>query len=107
MRDPDPALVEFVRALARAAAAKATENDTRDPPDRTSGVPVEIRAARRGRRGRSDETALQDAIEAAIAAGAAPIRAELFPDGKVVLFFDGLGPPGEVEGWRDVLVARS
>lgn len=103
MSDLDPALIALVKSLARAAAAKDFEEERRNPPDRTSGTPVEIVSPHRVRRRVSDEVALRKAIEAAIAGGAAPVRAELFPDGKILLFFDGAGPPGAVEGWLDVL----
>lgn len=103
MNDLDPALLELVKSLARAAAAKAVEEERRNPPNRTGGHPVEIAPAHRVRRRVSNETALQRAVEAALAAGAAPVRAELFANGRILLFFDGSGPPGAAEDWREML----
>lgn len=105
MSTVDPAVVALVSVLARAAAAEAIEEGRRNPPDRASGTPVEVAAARRTRRRVSDETALRGAVEAALAAGAAPIRAELFLDGRILLFFDGPSRPENVAGWREVLDA--
>jgi len=101
----DPALAALVSAIARQMAAEDIEKDRRNPPDRTSGTPVEIASPHRVCRVVSDEVALRRAVEAAIAGGTAPIRAELFPDGRILLFFDKTGSPGAVEGWREVLDA--
>jgi hypothetical protein len=103
----DPSLAALVDAIAHQMAAEGIEKERQHPRDRTGGTPVEIASPHRIRRAVSDETALRRAIEAAIAGGAAPIRAELFPDGRILLFFDGAGPPGAVGAWREVLDASS
>ena len=107
MSDLAPALIALVQSLARAAAAEAIKEERRNPPDRTSGTRVEIASPHRARRCVSDEVALRRAIEAAIAEGAVPVRAELFADGRTLLFFDSSGSPGTTEGWREVLDAWS
>ena len=101
----DPALAALVNSIARDMAAEDIKKERQHPRDRTSGTRVEIALPHRVRRAVSDEVALRQAIEAAIAGGGAPVRAELFPDGRILLFFDGTGPPGTVEGWREVLAA--
>lgn len=105
MSDLHPGLAALVGAIARQMVAEDIEKERQNPHDRTGGTRIEIASPHRVRRAVSDEVALRQAVEAAIAGGAAPIRAELFPDGRILLFFDGAGPPGTVEGWREVLEA--